>query len=94
MYDNLVSQIKKAHSIGSIVTMICFVASFLISRVNGFKFLTLPVIIIVSLTIIISTFYLIKSLNHKEKIEKPLNNNIAFIVRILVNVAILALYLY
>ncbi|MEB2786633.1 hypothetical protein U3A59_18455 [Algoriphagus sp. E1-3-M2] len=91
--DLSLSQIQKAHSVGSVVTMISFIVSVLIGRINGLEFLIIPLIIIVSLTTIGSTYFFIKSLKHKEKIEKPLNNSLSFIVRILINLAILILIL-
>lgn len=91
--DLRLSQIQKAHSIGSVATMISFIVSVLFRRINGIEFLIIPLIIIVSLTIIGSTYFLYQSMKHKEMIEKPLKNNIAFIVRILINLIMLALIL-
>ncbi|MEB2776714.1 hypothetical protein SYJ56_15420 [Algoriphagus sp. D3-2-R+10] len=90
---NILSQIQKAHSIGSVATMISFIVSVLIRRINRLEFLIIPSIIIVSLTIICSTYFLFQSVKHKEEIENPIKNNIAFIFRIGINLVMLALIL-
>jgi uncharacterized membrane protein YidH (DUF202 family) len=90
---NTLSQIQKAHSIGSVVTLISFVINVFASRIKELEFLILPLIVIVSLTIIGSAYFLFQSVKHKEEIEKPLKNNIAFIFRIGINLVMLALVL-
>tara|TARA_R110002020_G_scaffold350992_1_gene564324 strand:- start:301 stop:594 length:294 start_codon:yes stop_codon:yes gene_type:complete len=88
---NMLSLINKAHSIGSLVTLISFVTNVFVSRINTLKLLTLPLIIVVSLTIIGSAYFLFQSIKHKEKIENPVKNNIAFIFRIAINLVLLVL---
>ena len=87
----MVSQIQKAHSIGSIVTMISFIINAFVSRIEELEFLTIPLIIVVCLTIIASSYYFFQSVKHKDEIENPLKNNIAFIIRIGINLGLLAL---
>jgi hypothetical protein len=91
--DLRLSQIQKAHSIGSIVTLFSFVGNVFASRIKELEFLILPLIVIVSLTIIGSSYFLFQSIRHKEEIENPGKNNIAFIFRILINLVLLALML-
>lgn len=55
------------------------------------EFLIIPLIIIVSLTIIGSAYFLFQSVKHKEEIENPGKNNVAFIFRIGINLVLLAL---
>lgn len=87
----LLSQIQKAHSIGSIVTMISFIINAFASRIEDLYFLVFPLIIIVCLTIITSSYYFFQSIKHKEKIENPIKNNISFIFRIAINLVLLGL---
>ncbi|MDR7131156.1 hypothetical protein J2X69_003516 [Algoriphagus sp. 4150] len=91
---NILSHIQKAHSIGSVVTMVSFILNAFASRITALEFLIVPLIIIVSLTIIGSTYFLFQSMKHKEIIEKPRKNNVAFIFRILINLVMLALMLF
>ncbi|MEB2780179.1 hypothetical protein U3A58_07220 [Algoriphagus sp. C2-6-M1] len=88
---NIPSQIQKAHSIGSIVTMISFIINAFASRIRELEFLSISLIIVVCLTIIASSYYFFQSVKHKEEIEIPLKNNIAFIIRIGINLGLLAL---
>ncbi|PZX53322.1 hypothetical protein [Algoriphagus chordae] len=90
----ILSQIQKAHSIGSVVTLISYILNAMIRRISGLEFLTLPLIILVSLTIIGSAYFLFQSVKHKNEIEKPRKNNIAFIIRIVINLGLLALMVY
>ncbi|WP_339702829.1 hypothetical protein [Algoriphagus aquimarinus] len=90
---DILSQIQKAHSIGSVVTLISFALNVFASRIKELEFLIIPLIIIVSLTIIGSTYFLFQSVKHKEEIENPVKNNFAFIFRILINLVLLALML-
>ncbi len=86
------SQIQKAHSIGSVVTLISYIINAaIIRRISGLEFLVVPLIIIILLTIISSAYFLFLSMKHKNEIEKPLKNNIAFIIRIVINLGLLAL---
>ncbi|SFB47494.1 hypothetical protein [Algoriphagus aquimarinus] len=89
----ILSQIQKAHSIGSVVTLISFALNVFASRIKELEFLIIPLIIIVSLTIIASAYFLFQSVKHKEGIEKPVKNNTAFIFRIGINLVLLALML-
>lgn len=91
---NILSQIQKAHSIGSVATMISFILNVFVSRMEKLESLAIPLIFVVSLTIIGSAYFFFQSLRHKDKIEKPLNNNIAFIFRIVLNLVMLALILF
>tara|TARA_R110002012_G_scaffold234030_2_gene407536 strand:- start:67408 stop:67701 length:294 start_codon:yes stop_codon:yes gene_type:complete len=88
---HILSQIQKAHSIGSIVTMISFIINAFASRIEELNFLTIPLILVVCLTIISSTYYFFQSIKHSEKIENPVKNNIAFIFRITINLVLLVL---
>jgi len=88
---HILSQIQKAHSIGSVVTLISFVVNVFASRIKELEFLIIPLIIIVSLTIIGSAYFFFQSVKHKEEIENPVKNNIAFIFRIGINLVLLAL---
>lgn len=88
---NILSQIQKAHSIGSVVTLISFALNVFVSRIKELEFLIIPLIIIVSFTIIGSAYFLFQSLKNKEGIEKPVKNNTAFIFRIGINLVLLAL---
>lgn len=90
---DILSQIQKAHIIGSAVTMISFILNAFVSRIKELEFLIVPLIIIVSLTIIGSTYFLFQSVKHREEIEKPRKNNMAFIFRIGINLALLTLML-
>ena len=87
----VLSQIQKAHSIGSIVTMISFITNAFASRIEELDILTNPLIIVVCLTIIASSYYFFQSIKHKEKIENPIKNNIAFSIRIGINLVLLGL---
>lgn len=87
----VLSQIQKAHSIGSVVTMISFITNAFASRIEELDFLAIPLIIVVCLTIITSSYYFFQSIKHKEKIENPIKNNIAFSIRIGINLGLLAL---
>lgn len=88
------SQIQKALSIGSVVTLISFVLNEFASRIKVLEFLTNPLIIIASLTIIGSAYFLFQSVKLKEEIENPVKNNIAFIFRIEINLVLLFLMLF
>ena len=90
---NSLSQIKKAQSIGSVVTLISFILNVFVSRMKSLEFLIIPLIILVSLTIIWSAYYLFQTVKLKEKIENLRKNTTAFIFRILINVVLLALLL-
>lgn len=90
-YINISSQIQKAHSIGSVVTLISFVANVFVSRMKELEFLIIPLIILVSLTIIGSAYFLFQTLKHKEEIENLRKNMTAFAFRILINVVLLVL---
>ncbi|WPR74330.1 hypothetical protein [Algoriphagus sp. NG3] len=90
--DHIISsQIQKAHSIGSIATMITFIINAFASRIKGLEFLTFPLIIVVCLTIFGTAFFFSLSIKHKEKIENPVKNNVAFIFRIVINLVLLLL---
>ncbi|WP_111612519.1 hypothetical protein [Algoriphagus yeomjeoni] len=88
---NILSQIQKAQSIGSVVTLISFVLNVFVSRMKSLEFLTLPLIIVVSLTIVGSGYFLFQTVKHREKIENPRKNIVAFAFRILINVVLLVL---
>ena len=90
---DILSQIQKAHSIGSVVTLISFALNVFASRIEELEFLIIPLIIIVSFTIIGSAYFFFQSLKHKEEIENPVKNNFAFIFRIVINLVLLALML-
>ncbi|MCE7055729.1 hypothetical protein LZF95_13670 [Algoriphagus sp. AGSA1] len=87
----MLSKIQKAQSIGSVVTLISFILNVFVSRMEALEFLFIPLTILVSLTIIGSVYFLFESIKHKEEIEKPVKNNFAFIIRIGINLVLLAL---
>jgi hypothetical protein len=58
---NILSQVKKAHSIESIVTLISFALNVFVGRIKELDFLIIPLVIIVSLTIIASSYFLFQS---------------------------------
>lgn len=89
--DLRLSQIQKAQSIGSVVTLISYIINAAVRRISELEFLILPLIILVLLTIISSAYFLYQSIKLKEKIEKPRKNNIAFIIRIVINLGLLAI---
>ncbi|WP_339753014.1 hypothetical protein [Algoriphagus aquimarinus] len=91
---NILSQIQKAHSIGSVVTVISYITNAAMRRINGLEFLLIPLIILISLTIIGSAYYLFQTLNHKEEIENSRKNITAFVIRIVINVVLLMFILF
>ncbi|PZX60147.1 hypothetical protein LV84_00416 [Algoriphagus ratkowskyi] len=90
---HILSQIQKAQSIGSVVTVISFILNVFVSRMKSLEFLLIPLIILVSLTIIGSAFYLFQTIKHKEEIENLRKNITAFVIRIVINVVLLVLML-
>jgi|GEM_PF-3628866 len=86
-------QIQKAQSLGSVVTLISFILNVFVSRMEALEFLLIPLIILVSLTIIGSTYYLFQTITHKEEIENSRKNITAFAIRILINGVLLVLML-
>jgi uncharacterized membrane protein YukC len=89
--DDILFKIQKAQSIGSVVTLISFILNVFVSRMNSLEFLTIPLIILVSLTIIGSVYFLFKTLKYKEEIENSRKNITAFVIRIVINIALLGL---
>jgi len=90
---DILSQIQKAQSIGSVVTLISFVLNVFVSRMKSLEFLTIPLIIVISLTIAGSAYFLFQSVKNKEEIESLRKNITAFAFRILINVVLLVLML-
>ena len=91
---NSQDQIQKAQSVGSIVTLISFVLNVFVSRMKGLEFLIIPLLILISLTLIGSAYYLFRTLVHKEEIENSRKNIAAFVIRIVINVVLLLLILF
>ena len=88
---NSLDRIQKAQSIGSVVTMISFILNVFVSRMNSLEFLTIPLIIVVSLTIAVSSYFLFQTVKHKEKINGFRKNMTAFMIRVIINVVLLVL---
>ncbi|SFU05037.1 hypothetical protein SAMN04489724_3621 [Algoriphagus locisalis] len=88
---NSLDQIQKAQSIGSIVTLISFVLNVFVSRIRALEFLIIPLLILISLTIIGSAYFLLQTIKHKEEIENSHKNITAFVIRIVINVVLLLL---
>jgi hypothetical protein len=59
--DYILFQIQKAQSIGSVVALISFILNVFMSSMKSLKFLTIPLIIVVSLTIIGWIYFILSS---------------------------------
>ena len=65
----ILSQIQKAQSIGSVMTIISFILNVFVSRMKSLEFLIIPLIILVSLTIIGQVITFSRLSSTKKKLE-------------------------